>query len=81
MEIAGNFGNKTDATITAKTDRMFQTIACKSAIKAGDDTNIDELAQLVLELIKNPDVRYCPHGRPIWITLKKSEIEKNFGRA
>ncbi len=81
MEIAGNFGNKADATITAKTDRMFQTIACKSAIKAGDDTNIDELAQLVLELIANPDVRYCPHGRPIWIALKKSEIEKNFGRA
>lgn len=81
MEIAGNFGNKSDATITAKTDRMFQTIACKSAIKAGDDTNADELAQLVLELISNPDVRYCPHGRPIWITLKKSEIEKNFGRA
>ncbi len=81
MEIAGNFGNKADATITAKTDRMFQTIACKSAIKAGDDTNADELAQLVLELIANPDVRYCPHGRPIWISLKKSEIEKNFGRA
>ncbi len=80
MEIAGNFGNKADATMTAKTDRMFQTIACKSAIKAGDDTNADELAQLVLELIANPDVRYCPHGRPIWITLKKSEIEKNFGR-
>ncbi len=81
MEIAGNFGNKTDATVTAKTERMFQTIACKSAIKAGDDTNADELAQLVLELIANPDVRYCPHGRPIWISLKKSEIEKNFGRA
>lgn len=81
MEIAGNFGNKADATMTAKTDRMFQTIACKSAIKAGDETNADELAQLVLELIANPDVRYCPHGRPIWITLKKSEIEKNFGRA
>ncbi len=81
MEIAGNFGNKAEATLTAKTDRMFQTIACKSAIKAGDDTNADELAQLVLELIANPDVRYCPHGRPVWITLKKSEIEKNFGRA
>ncbi len=80
MEIAGNFGNKADATMTAKTDRMFQTIACKSAIKAGDNTDPDELAQLVLELINNPDVRYCPHGRPIWITLKKSEIEKNFGR-
>ncbi len=81
MEIAGNFGNKSDATITAKTDRMFKTIACKSAIKAGDITNLDELARLVLELMENPDVRYCPHGRPIWITLKKSEIEKNFGRA
>lgn len=81
MEIAGNFGNKSDATITAKTDRMFKTIVCKSAIKAGDITNLDELAQLVLELMENPDVRYCPHGRPIWITLKKSEIERNFGRA
>lgn len=81
MEIAGNLGNKADATMTAKTERMYQTIACKAAIKAGDVSKPQELAELVLTLIANPDVRYCPHGRPIWITLKKSEIENNFGRA
>lgn len=81
MEIAGNLGNKADAALTAKAERMYQTIACKAAIKAGDKTDPRELAELVLTLIANPDVRYCPHGRPIWITLKKSEIESNFGRA
>ena len=81
MEIAGNLGSKADATLTAKTERMYQTIACKAAIKAGDISKPQELAELVLTLVANPDVRYCPHGRPIWITLKKSEIESNFGRA
>ena len=28
----------------------------------------------------NPDVRYCPHGRPIYVMLKKRTLEKEFGR-
>ncbi|MDR1002171.1 MAG: DNA mismatch repair endonuclease MutL [Oscillospiraceae bacterium] len=79
-EIAGNLGRKVNATLTERLDRMYQTIACKAAIRAGDRSTPEELAELVLRLSRNTDVRYCPHGRPIFINLKRSEIEKNFGR-
>lgn len=65
------------------TDHMewiYHTISCKSAIKGGDKNVASELAELVLTLINNPDVRYCPHGRPIYVSLKQREIEKYFGR-
>ncbi len=80
LEIAGQLGSKMNAVTTEHLDWIYHTIACKSAIKGGDKNLPDELAALVLNLINNPDVRYCPHGRPIYISLKKREIEKYFGR-
>ena len=61
-------------------DRLYHSIACRSAIKANDRSFISELEALVQKLIDNPDVKYCPHGRPIYISLSKRELEKQFGR-
>lgn len=80
LEIAGQLGNKINAITTEHLEWIYHTIACKSAIKGGDKNLPDELAALVLTLINNPGVRYCPHGRPIYISLKRREIEKYFGR-
>ena len=35
---------------------------------------------LAQELEQNPDVRYCPHGRPVYIILRRRDIERQFGR-
>ncbi|MBE6752837.1 MAG: DNA mismatch repair endonuclease MutL, partial [Ruminococcaceae bacterium] len=80
MEIAGNLGKKKNVLITERMEQMYHTIACRSAIKAHDRSLEPELKALVERLRANPDVRFCPHGRPIFITIKKREIEKNFGR-
>ena len=61
-------------------DRLYHSIACRSAIKANDRSFLTELEALVEKLITNPDVRYCPHGRPIYISMSKRELEKQFGR-
>ena len=40
-----------------------------------------EMERFVLELLAHTDIKYCPHGRPVAITLTRSEIEKQFGRS
>lgn len=58
----------------------LSSVACRSAIKANDKNNISELKNLVDLIINDPNVRYCPHGRPIFVNLSKTKIEKLFGR-
>ena len=61
-------------------DELLHTMACKSAIKAGMTTDAAELAALVRE-VQSGAVRYCPHGRPVAVKLRKYEVEKMFKRA
>ena len=60
-------------------DGVLQTIACKAAIKAGWDTNPAEL-QVLAEKVAAGEIKYCPHGRPVAVTLTKKELDRQFGR-
>ena len=66
---------------TGKMDWFYHNVACRSAIKAGHKNSAQELIDIVKTLEENPQIRYCPHGRPVCIVMKKSEIERQFGRA
>lgn len=79
-EMAGYLLSHRRQIQTEKQDWLFHNVACRAAIKAGDESDPRELTALCLELYQHPDVRYCPHGRPIFVVLKKREIEKQFGR-
>ena len=80
MEIAGRLaGLKTEIT-TEHMDWVYHNVACRAAMKAGDHTTREELISLAKELEQNPQVRYCPHGRPVYVLLKRRELEKQFGR-
>ena len=61
-------------------DNLLHTIACKSAIKAGWLTSDEELRRLVQEVLSRDDIKYCPHGRPVCVTLTKRQLEKQFKR-
>ena len=61
-------------------EKALLQIACKSAIKAGDNLKIDEMIKLVAELYKTKFKYTCPHGRPTIISLSKYELEKKFKR-
>ena len=65
---------------TEMLDNIYHTVACRSAIKAGNVQSSRELEELAREVFSNRDIMYCPHGRPVAFELKKSEIEKQFGR-
>ena len=61
-------------------DDILHTVACKAATKAGYHSSGAELLALAKEVLLSEDVLYCPHGRPVAFELKKSELEKRFGR-
>ena len=62
-------------------DELLHTVACKAAIKAGWHTAPTEREALVRAVLTREDLKYCPHGRPICIRLRKGQIERQFGRA
>ncbi len=80
MELAGYLLNNRKELIPEKLDWIYHSTACRAAIKAGDKTGEYELNKFVEKLLNNPDIRYCPHGRPVLIEMSRYEIEKNFGR-
>lgn len=63
-----------------KMDWFYHNVACRAAIKAGNHSTAEELIDIVRKLEENPQIKYCPHGRPVCIVMTKSEIEKQFGR-
>ncbi len=61
-------------------DELLHTLACRSAIKAGDISGQAELEAITRQVLTDPDVRYCPHGRPVAVEMSKTSIEKQFKR-
>ena len=61
-------------------DELLHTVACKAAIKAGWKNDEAELMAVAKAVMANDDLKYCPHGRPICITLSKKQLEKQFKR-
>ena len=62
-------------------DEILHTVACKAAIKAGWHSSEKELKVLIEQVMKRDDLKHCPHGRPICITLSKKQLEKQFKRS
>ncbi len=63
-----------------KCDRALFTVACKAALKAGIPNDQAHNAWVVEQLMENPSLRFCPHGRPVMHALTRKEIEGYFDR-
>ena len=63
-----------------KLDYLYANISCRAAIKANDNNSEFELEKIVNVLLNDPNIKYCPHGRPVSTSLSKSKLEKMFGR-
>lgn len=72
-------GHKPDPA--AMRDIALHTMACKAAVKAGSVSGREELEHLAREVMTREDIKYCPHGRPVCISLSRATIERQFGRA
>lgn len=79
-EIAGYLLKNRREVLSEKLDWIYHSLACRAAIKAGNDTKDYELYEFTKKLLSDDSVRYCPHGRPVLIELTRSELDKQFGR-
>ena len=79
-EIADYLCKHKKLKISEKMEWIYANTACRAAVKAGNVNSREELIELVRRLEENHDIRYCPHGRPIYFLMSKREIEKSFGR-
>lgn len=71
--------HKTDI-LPDKIDWIYHSASCRGAVKAGDYTSRQEQEIFVKKLLSMPNIRFCPHGRPVFIKMSKYDIEKQFGR-
>jgi len=60
-------------------DESLATMACKAAVKAGRSSDPLEWVP-VAEAVLRGDVKYCPHGRPVSMTITKKQLDRNFRR-
>lgn len=80
-ELAGYLVENRQKLISEKKEWLFSLMACKAAIKGGMYTTEYERELFIKRLFASPEIRYCPHGRPVMIEITRRELEKNFGRA
>jgi DNA mismatch repair protein MutL len=64
-----------------RTENMINTLACHSAIRAGQVLSDVEMRELVKQLEQTELPNSCPHGRPTMIQITLQKIEREFGRS
>lgn len=69
-----------DAETPEGSDRLVATLACHSAVRAGDPLTPEEINRLLVRLETTDVSRYCPHGRPVVIHLSTAQLERDFHR-
>ncbi len=66
--------------IEDKVNKILATIACYGSIRAGRKMRLEEMNMLLRQMEETPYSGQCNHGRPTYIEMKLSDIEKLFGR-
>ncbi len=82
-EMAGRLLSQT-GTADITRDIIFEKAlyqgSCKAAIKAGREYPPEQQQALVEELMRLPDITFCPHGRPVAMELSKRTLDRQFAR-
>ncbi|TDL76019.1 DNA mismatch repair endonuclease MutL [Palleronia sediminis] len=69
------------SSVTARIEAVLSRMSCHGSIRAGRRMRPDEMNALLREMEATPRSGQCNHGRPTYVELKLSDIERLFGRS
>lgn len=78
-EILGSMESYSGIKLADLLKDKLASAACKAAVKGGENLTADEAKSLIAQMNGDMGLR-CPHGRPVAVRMKKSELEKLFKR-
>ena len=70
----------TSRKLEARIDAILSRMSCHGSIRAGRRMRVEEMNALLREMEATPLSGQCNHGRPTYVELRLSDIERLFGR-
>jgi DNA mismatch repair protein MutL len=79
-DLLAEFGEREGISTDDTRNKLYSFLACRGAVKANHKLSPLEVSALAKDLDGIANIASCPHGRPVFLTYTRGEIEKMFKR-
>ena len=79
-DVADDLAEDKSSTVEERVNHLLATMACHHSVRSGRQLRPEEMNALLRKMEVTPNSGQCNHGRPTYIELKLSDIERLFGR-